>query len=250
MKQIQKTSSGYPPLVPKILQGAGPFAFIGDIHGCFDELVDLVSLVRTIHGEDTHIISLGDVCDRGPDIHSCFAFLQEIKADMIIGNHDEKMLRWWKGNQVKIGESQQVSVDNMKSEDFKFIEKSWPFMRIPFYNALAVHGGFFPYIPPEKQNLKQIIRLRDIEASNSRMYSLNEQGGRFWAQVWPGPETVIFGHAWSKQVQQFPYAYGIDTGCVYGHRLTALVLTNRTEPRIQIHQVNARKTYWNDTRNE
>jgi hypothetical protein len=241
----------YPPLVPKILEGAGPFAFIGDIHGCFDELVDLVYLVKTIHGEDTHIISMGDVCDRGPDVHSCFAFLREIGADMIIGNHDEKMLRWWKGNAVKIRDSQQVSIDNMKDEDFRFIEKACPFVRIPFHKVLAVHGGFFPNIPPENQDLKQIIRLREVHPSTYRMLSRPDSTvGRFWAEVWPGPEKVIFGHAWDKQIQVFPHAFGVDTGCVYGHRLTAAVLTHRSAPAIQFHQVNARKTYWADTRME
>ena len=242
-----QTKKEYAPLVPLVLEGSGPFCLIGDVHGCVDELQDLLALVEQVHGPDVTFISLGDICDRGPDVHGCFDLLRSVGSHMVIGNHDEKLGRWHKGNAVKMGAGQLASTDSMQEEDFAFIEKAHPFVRLPHYNVIGVHGGFFPYVPPEKQNLKQIIRLRDI--SGSKMFHLGDEGGTFWADLWKGPETVIFGHAWAKQVRRFPHAIGIDTGLVYGNYLSAAILTPEST-EIEVLQIKARKTYWDDSHGE
>jgi diadenosine tetraphosphatase ApaH/serine/threonine PP2A family protein phosphatase len=244
----------YPSLVPLVLKGKGPFAFIGDIHGCFDELYELVGKVAQMFGHGNYDqvtwISLGDVVDRGPRVHECFNFLRAIDAHWVLGNHDEKLVRYGKGNKVRIGPSQEVSIKSMKPEDFEYMtKKPVPFVRLPDCNILGVHGGFHAHIRPEAHDLRQIIRLRYIEPGTAKMYQLSDgdDKGKFWADVWGGPETVIFGHAWSKEPQWFPRALGIDTGCVYGNTLTAAVVHDTTGVlAIETVSVPAKKVYWED----
>jgi hypothetical protein len=75
--------------------------------------------------------------------------------------------------------------------------------------ALIVHAGIAPGKRPESSTRDELLTLRDVD-------------GRPWFASWRGPETVIFGH-WSRRgLVDEPLAKGLDTGCVYGGRLTAL----------------------------
>lgn len=239
----------FPELVPLVLEGPGPFCLIGDIHGCNDELRDLIDYVLWRY-PTVKFISLGDVCDRGPDVSDCFKALREWDSEIVLGNHDEKLLRWAKGSKVQIGPGQQISLQSMSPQDFEDLKRMHPFIRLPFYKAIAVHGGFHAHIPPEKQDLKQIIRLRYIQPMTTKMYTLaagEGDQGVFWAEAWKGPEHVYFGHAWAEKVQRFPMATGLDTGCVYGNMLTGLVLHSEGETLVQIP---AKKVYWADKHGE
>jgi diadenosine tetraphosphatase ApaH/serine/threonine PP2A family protein phosphatase len=212
----------YPPL---IIDGPGPFAIIGDIHGCFEELDELIFELENKYKNLTYI-SLGDVTDRGPEVHKCINLLQTVGAKMVLGNHDEKLVRWKVGRPTHMGKSQEVSMLQLTDADFAWIRSSYRYIQLPQQKSVLVHGGFFPGIPYEQQGLKSMIRLRNIDPGTSKMYTLTEPGGTFWAEAWPGPDRIIFGHAASwGEVANYPHAIGLDTGCVYGGRLTALVLS-------------------------
>lgn len=234
---------------PSILPPTEPIniALIGDIHGCLHEFQTLVAkIIHDVGCQEDEIVwmSLGDICDRGPDVHGCFEFLRSIGGVMVCGNHDDKMLRWKAGNKVKIRPSQEVSIASMKQEDFETIAQAPSFFRIPFYNAIAVHGGFLPAFAPGEQEHKQVIRIRHVSADGRKMISMDKESGEtpFWAEKWEGPEHVYFGHAWNETAQLFPNATGLDTGCVYGNTLSAVLLTPGMAP--YIYQVPAREAYW------
>src|ERR1700732_4141622 len=126
------------------LEGTGPFTFIGDIHGCADELSDLIDLVKNKF-PSTQIISLGDVCDRGPNVHGCIQLLKGCSAKIVMGNHDDKILRFREGRPVKIRLGQQKSLDSMVEEDFTWLkDNAIPIIRCPDLNIAAIHGGVFP----------------------------------------------------------------------------------------------------------
>lgn len=253
------TNKIHPPLVGATLEGPGPFALIGDIHGCFDELAELIGTIRMAYDADVQFISLGDVCDRGPKVSDCFKILRNEKAVIIQGNHDEKLLRYRKGNKVRIGPGQEVSIKSLKDEDYLDIAKMVPFVRLPYFNVVGVHGGFMPGTAIEMQDPKQIIRLRYIDPVEKRMFTLAEgdgDKGSFWAENWVGPEHVYFGHAWAKEIQHFPHATGLDTGCVYGNKLSAVVLSSidgtdgKWTMKQDTYQIPAKKVYWEDRHGE
>jgi hypothetical protein len=90
---------------------------------------------------------------------------------------------------------------------------------------VVVHGGLVPGVPFDKQEKDTVINMRsfDVEGKPSKRI----EGGVPWASRWPGPLHAVFGHDAVRGLQQWPHATGLDTGCVYGKKLTALVLPDK-----------------------
>ena len=86
---------------------------------------------------------------------------------------------------------------------------------------MVVHGGLVPGIPLEQQTRDHLLNLRSITAEGRPSKRID---GAPWASLWQGPEHVVFGHDAVRGLQRHPFATGLDTGCVYGRELTALVL--------------------------
>ena len=100
---------------------------------------------------------------------------------------------------------------------------------------MVVHGGVVPGVPIEKQEREHFLTLRSIREDGTPSKKIE---GRPWAAVWKGPERIVFGHDAVRGLQQEPMATGLDTGCVYGGKLTALLLPER-----KLVSVSARKSY-------
>ena len=134
----------------------------------------------------------------------------------------------------------------MTDEDYKYITTSDHYIEIPEYNLKAVHGGFFPDSATETQPMKCIIRLRYIIPGTHKIFRPGEQPEKavFWGDVFPGPEHAIFGHDHAVEIREFGYATGIDTGCVFGGKLTALAYL--PDKKIETIQVKAKKSYWRE----
>ena len=99
-----------------------------------------------------------------------------------------------------------------------------------------VHAGLVPGIPIEKQDPYQLLNIRSVRDDGTGSEEMAD--GRLWGSIWQGPETVVFGHNARRGLQQYPYAIGIDTGCVYGGQLTACLLPDR-----EIVSVRAKQSY-------
>jgi len=100
---------------------------------------------------------------------------------------------------------------------------------------VVVHGGMVPGVPVEKQEREHLLAMRSIRADGTPSKRIE---GTPWGALWKGPEHAVFGHDAIRALQQHPHATGLDTGCVYGHELTALWL-----PAHELVSVAARRQY-------
>ena len=98
-----------------------------------------------------------------------------------------------------------------------------------------LHAGAVPGVAFEKQTREHLTTMRSIGSDGQPTKKIE---GRPWAAVWPGPEKIVFGHDAIRGLQRHRFATGLDTGCVYGRRLTALLLPER-----RLVSVEARRAY-------
>ena len=111
------------------------------------------------------------------------------------------------------------------------------FMASKELSALFVHAGFVSGIRLAKQNPRLMMNMRSILPDGTVTSKFFNNWP--WARLWDGPQTVFFGHDADRGLQQYEHAIGLDTGCVYGGRLTACIL-----PEKRLVSVSARREYF------
>jgi hypothetical protein len=209
---------------------------IGDIHGCRDELEDLLAYVGWTH--DDRVVTVGDIVVRGPEPRGTLALLRKIDARAVRGNHEDRLLRWRRHRlqkrsssprfqaPPKIGPLTKRTADALKSKDWEFLEDLPLFIDLPEHVVRVVHAGLIPGLPIEEQDPRAVMNIRTLSraAPGWPLEASEERGKRSWAHFYDGPEHVVFGHNAQPDPEIAVYATGIDTGAVYGGRLTAMVL--------------------------
>lgn len=212
--------------------------FIGDVHGCAEELDRLLEACDWRAGRD-RVVLVGDLVAKGPDSAGVVRRAREHGFHAVQGNHDAHVVRFRNGlarqGKRPSPEHQQV-LDTLSDADFAWLEALPLWLRFPELNVLAVHAGLVPGVPLEAQAPDELRNLRSIAQDGTP--SKRVDGGAPWASVWKGPETIVFGHDALRGLQRWPHARGLDSGCVYGKHLTAWVL-----PEDRLVQVPARRAY-------
>jgi diadenosine tetraphosphatase ApaH/serine/threonine PP2A family protein phosphatase len=194
---------------------------VGDVHGCFDELLAL--LARAHRTPADRVVLVGDLVAKGPDSLGVIRWARASGAEAVLGNHDAHVLRAVHG-EAKVGPLHRAVAEKLNAEDIAWLEARPLWLRLdaaadrPY---LVVHGGLVPGIPLEQQRRDHLLNLRSITAEGEPSKRIE---GAPWASLWRGPEHVVFGHDAVRGLQLHPFATGLDTGCVYGRELTALVL--------------------------
>jgi bis(5'-nucleosyl)-tetraphosphatase (symmetrical) len=233
---------------------------IGDIHGCLEELQALLSLVSFRRGAD-RLVLLGDLMDRGPDPVGCVRLARQLGAESVLSNHDEKHLRYRRHealrrmtgaeNPIRSLGAVAVRQNAALSDDDVAWLGGLPLMIRLRDGMVAVHAGLEPERPLADQSAA-VLRVTFVD-KDGRMVRLPERDGvrpdriYHWAQRWRGPESVVYGHAVHSlvdpRVDAFPggRCVGLDTGCCFGGRLTALVLVPSEDASFA--QVQARQAY-------
>ena len=221
---------------------------VGDIHGCLDELKALVYKVGYRKGVD-RLISAGDIVDRGPNSPGCVKYLMEIGAESVVGNHDSKLLRRWSHmdraaadssyrNPMRSSADQEATVYALTRTERDWLKSLPAMIRLPEFRAVVVHAGVLPGIPLDRQNERVLSMVRYVDSTTNKMVSmvmpdyLQPENSYLWADRWDGECDVIFGHCvfdlekiyMSQMRAGGSRCLGIDTGCVFGGNLTALVL--------------------------
>lgn len=239
----------------------------GDIHGCLEEF-KLLRAELKITAEDREI-SVGDVLDRGPHSFEMVPYLQKNNIELVMGNHEYTYVRYkkheftsketGKKNPMTINEEKMSVYKKLSQEDMNYLEQAPFFLKID--NTTILHAGITNKINLEnatKKELELLTRIREVDKNENMMHlGKSEYGSNFWSEVYDGSQGVIvYGHNIFSKPKIDKYSFGIDTGCVYGGKLTALIVYDTRDPMFNydIVQVSACKEYvvnnkmriWND----
>lgn len=242
------------------------FIVVGDVHGCLDELNELLRVVEFRRNDKDCLVFVGDLVDRGPDPVGVVRLARELGASCAMGNHEEKHIRWrsWenkiangdakKNPMRRFDEQRMIEHNNLTTEDMDYLMAMPKTVGLGHQPWLVVHAGFETNgVRYDYQSRDTVCRVRNVGpdgkmASNPKDPLTDVPGSVPWAMRWYGPENVIYGHAVHSRSEprvdaHDGYAcYGIDTGCVFGGRLTALVLPDGGKP--EFAQVQAKREYY------
>jgi hypothetical protein len=205
---------------------------IGDIHGCFDELSDLLDLVEL--RTDDRVIAVGDLITKGEKNREVLdLFIKDRRFSSVVGNHDRALRQYWRGEPVRLTKQQKAAAAQLESgrEQYSEYLRSLPFT-INLGSHLVVHAGVRPGVPLRQQMASDLTEMRTMGANPSR------RKGVPWYDVYRGRRIVLFGHWPAEAPRLSPHAIGLDTGCVYGGRLTAYIIESK-----EFVSVPARRSY-------
>ncbi|MCD8483784.1 MAG: metallophosphoesterase [Verrucomicrobia bacterium] len=213
----------------------GRIIIIGDVHGCAIQLQQLLDRVNP--GKNDQVLFVGDLVNKGPDSNSVIDLAKTVNARCLMGNHERRLLRYRRQGDVSALKRLDVATAlRLRKSDWAYLDECSDVFVLPEYQTLVVHAGFLPVIPWQQQDLNIITEIQVLGEDGVPARRTQFPDAALWADYWQGPEFVIFGHTPLKEVYRQPFALGIDTGCVYGGKLTAFIF-----PEGRIVQVNGRK---------
>ena len=196
---------------------------IGDVHGCSRELEALLEKSRFDPARDV-VYFLGDIINRGPDSKGVYQQLSAIGGRSVLGNHEYRLL--WELS-AKGGESRYIRRvrDNFGELFPEFMNEvlSWPSF-IETDEFILVHGGVVPDKALEESDPFSLTSIRTWDRVNSCLGTAEDAP---WFDYYRESKVVVFGHWAALNGVTRENVIGIDTGCVYGKRLTALVLPEK-----------------------
>jgi diadenosine tetraphosphatase ApaH/serine/threonine PP2A family protein phosphatase len=191
---------------------------VGDIHGCYDELMALMEKVDL--GEKDRVVSVGDLITKGPKSKEVLeVFMTDPRFTTVIGNHDLALRRKWNGEDIELKPAQKEVHKELRDQKDAYTT----FLnRLPFTidlgTHLVVHAGLRPNVELYSQTTGDMTRLRTLGPDRE------SDEGTPWYHVYYGEKTVLFGHWPSPEPRRGKNAIGLDTGCVYGYQLTAYII--------------------------
>jgi serine/threonine protein phosphatase 1 len=203
---------------------------IGDIHGCYDELVQLLEVAHV--RDDDLLVSVGDVVDRGPrPLEVIELFRARPRSLVLMGNHERKHVR------EVFSYAQQITRLQLGDRYAECV--AW-MKTLPYYHETpevrVVHAAMVPGIPLAEQDEDVLAGTTSGDHKLSAQFATG-----FWHERYSDPTPIVFGH---HVVGRDPLVtpnrvYGIDTGACHGDRLTALSV-----PDFTLYAVDARADYW------
>jgi hypothetical protein len=202
---------------------------VGDVHGCSEELDALLDKIAFTSKD--RLVFVGDLIVRGPDSVGVLAIVRRTDAVVVRGNHEDKILRW-RAAKLRHARGLGDRPDPLRREhakvaralskrDWTLLAKTPYFFDLPEHGARIVHAGVVPGVPFDEQRPQTMTRIRGVSA---RGEWLEKGASVLWGELYKGPPHIVFGHNAMEAPQLHPWATGIDTACVYGGKLTAMVL--------------------------
>jgi protein phosphatase len=261
VEEVEAVELGRQPLWTDRRSEHGPFDVIGDVHGCHTELVELLGELGYAVAADglsatpspgRRAVFVGDYCDRGPDTPSVLRLVMAMAAagDAIClpGNHDVKLSRALKGRDVKIAHGLADSLVQLEREPEAFREEAADFLQKLVSHVVLDDGHLVVAHAGMKASYqgRSSARVRDFALFGETTEESDEFGLPVrvdWAADYRGGAAVVYGHVPVVEPEWVNDTIDIDTGCVFGGRLTAL-----RWPERELVSVPAARTYYEPER--
>ena len=211
----------------------GRLIIYGDIHGCYQEFIDLRKKINPLEVDIETCV--GDVITRGKDSIKILRYIQKNNIRSTIGNHENKIIRYLKHeksgikNPIKLDQDERKIISELSVSDVNFMN-SMPLF-IKFGRITVLHAGVqnhFNLDSLSKEEKSKVLRLRYI-SKNYNFIPFGEEDGDsvFWSEVYNGRQgLIVYGHQVFEKVKIDKHSLGIDTGCVYGNKLSAVVFSD------------------------
>lgn len=219
------------------------FDIIGDIHGCYDELLLLIEKLGysmeaglPVHKDGRRLAFVGDAMDRGPNSYQTLLFLFNMQDHGLLlyspGNHCNKLYRLAKGNKVQQTHGLETTVAELDvlppSEKIQFYERYRRFYEaLPLYVSLndgkliIAHAGIRENMigEPFSKKVEAFVLYGDI---TGKTHPDGRPVRRDWAKSYVGTPWIVYGHTPVLDARFVQRTVNIDTGCVFGGKLTAV----------------------------
>ncbi|WP_434417859.1 polynucleotide kinase-phosphatase [Nannocystis pusilla] len=220
----------------------GPFDIIGDIHGCFDELVALLGrlgyaiagegeALRVTHPQGRRVIFLGDLVDRGPKIVEVLRLVMDMVAAgaalCVPGNHEMKLHRYLRGSDVKPNHGFAETAAQLAAAppEFgrrveRFIDSLVSHYTLDGERLVVAHAGLKESLQGRASGAVRQFALFGETTGETDEFGLPVRHD--WAREYRGRAIVVYGHTPVPAAEWLNRTICVDTGCVYGGALTAL----------------------------
>lgn len=225
----------------------GPFDFVGDVHGCFDELKALLERLGWVlsrgsaeSGEPKwtavpppgrKAVFVGDLVDRGPNVPEVLRLVMDMTeagvALCVPGNHDVKLMRKLRGKDVRITHGLAESLDQLSREPEAFSRRvaDWIDSLVAHYvlddgKVVVAHAGLKEDLQGRASAAVREYALYGDTTGETDEYGLPVRHP--WAEEYRGNALVVYGHTPVPEAEWLNGTIDIDTGCVFGGSLTAL----------------------------
>ncbi|MFO0745188.1 MAG: polynucleotide kinase-phosphatase [Myxococcota bacterium] len=244
---------------------AGPFDIIGDVHGCCDELERLLTALG-YHVGGTRLtpvvtppagrraLFLGDLVDRGPDSPGVLRLVMSMvaagHARCVPGNHEAKLLKHLRGAAIKLSHGLALTVGQLAAEPeperfaaevASFIDGLVSHLVLDGGRLVVAHAGMRQAFQGRSSGRVRAFALYGETTGETDELGLPVRHD--WAAEYRGPAHVVYGHTPAPEATWVNRTLCIDTGCVFGGKLTAL-----RWPEKELVSVAARRVYYEPVR--
>ena len=242
--EIDAATIGYQKLYHDRTELTGPFDVIGDVHGCRAELESLLGRlgwrlerdhagrpVDAHHPDGRTAVFVGDLVDRGPDSPGVLRLIMGMVAAgtalCVAGNHEAKLARKLQGKKVRVSHGLAETLAQLDAQEPEFVAAVASFVDglIGHYmldggRLVVAHAGL-----KEAYHGRASARVRAFCLYGDTTGETDEYGLPVrlpWAESYRGAATVVYGHTPTTEPEWVNNTICVDTGCVFGGRLTAL----------------------------
>ncbi|WP_163537060.1 bis(5'-nucleosyl)-tetraphosphatase PrpE [Gracilibacillus sp. YIM 98692] len=230
---------------------------IGDIHGCYDELLELIKKLgyeikgdNITHPDQRKLAFVGDLTDRGPNSIAVIRLVYQIVIQQqngfyVPGNHCNKLYRYFLGNNVQVTHGLETTVaeykqlpdseqEEIKGKMIALYEKSPLYIKLPEAEVVIAHAGIREKdIGKVNKQVKTFVLYGDITGEK---HPDGRPIRRDWAQHYHGDHWIVYGHTPVTKARFVHKTVNIDTGCVFGNKLSAFRLPEETIVDVESRQ--------------